>query len=269
MSIQRRIKRVSVVGMLTDFGLKDHYVGVMKGVMLSINPQLNIIDLSHDIEPHDVMNAYFLLQNSYRYFPKGTIFVVVIDPGVGSQREIICVLTAEYTFLAPDNGILSFLYRVDDVKTIYAITNRKYFLDEISATFHGRDIFAPVAAHLSLGLHPSKLGEQLHSMLRLGYSEPKVHVGGIIDGEVISIDRFGNLITNISSEYLQEKTKIELTIKGKRIEEICKFYDAKKAGELVAIIGSSGNIEVSVTRGNAAKKLRAKVGDRLQLVVPP
>lgn len=148
--------------LLTDLGLKDYYVGVIKGVILSKNRSAQIIDLSHMVEKCDIIGAYHLLQNSYRYFPNGTIFVVIIDPSVGTERKIVCVKTKNYIFLAPDNGILSFLYKVDKIQKIFQVSNSKYFLPDISSTFHGRDILAPVSVYLSLGLSINKLGRELN-----------------------------------------------------------------------------------------------------------
>ena len=250
--------------LLTDFGLKDHYVGVTKGVILAKNKNAQIIDLSHDIESQDVMGAYFLLQNSYRYFPKGTVFVVIVDPTVGSDRDIVCVRTKDYLFLAPDNGVLSFLYKVDKVEEIYNVTNTKYFLPNISNTFHGRDIFAPVAAHLSLGFSTSKLGRKGSSIKRLGTVEPSI-TDGVVEGEVVSIDKFGNLITNISKNYLEGFSDASIKVKGKTINGIIRSYAGAKGRDLLATIGSSGYVEISVNRGNAAKKLAAKVGEKVSV----
>ena len=252
----------NIVALLTDFGTRDHYVGVMKGVILSINPHVTIVDISHDIAPQDVMSAYFLLKNSHRYFPSGTIFVAVVDPEVGTHRAVLCAQTDEALYLAPDNGTLSFLAKPDRV---VQVTNRKYMLEPGSNTFHGRDIFAPVAAHLSLGLEVDKLGPPAKTILQLGCKEPEVSSEGVILGEVISIDQFGNLVTNIPADRLADFAAIEVKVAKTAIKSLSKTYGDHKKGEVIALIGSGGNLEISVVKGSAAKKLKAAAGDVIRV----
>lgn len=255
------VASANVIALITDFGLKDHYVGVMKGVILSVNPNARIIDISHDISSQDLLDAYFLLSNTYRYFPKGTIFVAIVDPGVGTDRAILAVQTNRYTFLAPDNGLLGFLQKDGTIERIVRVTNRKYFLDPISNTFHGRDIFAPVAGHLSLGVDPGALGNDVDRMERISAPSPKVTREGVIVGEIVSIDHFGNLVTNIPGDRLPAADTIEIRLGKKSIPELSKSYADGKKGELLALVGSTGNLEISVNKGNAERKTGAKVGD--------
>lgn len=198
------MRRSHIITLLTDFGNQDAYVGIMKGVIAGINPSANIIDICHTIPPHDILNGAYLLSASYQYFPKGTIHVAVVDPGVGSQRDIICVAIRDYLFLVPNNGILSFIVPEEKPKNIIRVTNTEFFLPSPSNTFHGRDIFAPVAAHLSLGIKPQQLGSKINQMEHLDIPQPEHKKTGQLEGRVIYIDRFGNLITNITQSHIEQ-----------------------------------------------------------------
>ncbi len=254
-----------VIALLTDFGLKDHYVGVMKGVILSVNVHARIIDISHDIGSQDILNAYFLLSNTYRYFPQGTVFVAVVDPGVGSDRAILAVEADRYTFLAPDNGLLGFLEKDDRIRRIVQVKNEKYFLKPLSNTFHGRDIFAPVAGHLSQGIDLLQLGPEIPRIQRIVAPAPKVTQEGVIVGEIVSIDRFGNLVSNIPGERLADADAVEVKIGKSVIRRLSLSYASAKKGELLAIVGSTGNLEISVAQGDARKKTGTKVGDGVRV----
>ncbi len=254
-------KPSGVIALLTDFGLKDHYVGVMKGVILSVNPDARIIDISHDIGSQDILDAYFLLSNTYRYFPPGTVFVAVVDPGVGSDRAVVAVRTDRYVFLAPDNGLLGFLHKDGAVERAVQVREEKFFLHPVSNTFHGRDVFAPVAAHLSRGVDLAELGPEVETIQRIRTPAPKVTKEGVIVGEVVSIDRFGNLVTNIPGDRFAGADRVEVRIGKTAIRDLSKSYAATKKGSLLAVVGSTGNLEISVNRGNAREKTRAKVGD--------
>src|SRR5262249_19353343 len=188
-------KLAGIVALLTDYGLQDPYAGVMKGALLSVNPQARIVDLTHDIPPQDVREGSRVLAAARGYFPDGTVFVAVVDPGVGSDRAIVGVETDRQVFLAPDNGLLSFLE--DSIVRMVRITEAKYFLKPVSKTFHGRDIFAPVAGHLTRGVDLARFGPPLKQLTPLEASLPRRTPDGGIQGEVVTIDRFGNLITNI------------------------------------------------------------------------
>jgi len=253
------------VALLTDFGLKDHYVGVMKGVILSVNAHARIIDLSHDIGSQDILEAYFLLSNSYRYFPAGTVFVAVVDPGVGSDRAIVAVEADRHTFLAPDNGLLGFLEKDDRIRRIVQVKNERYFLKPLSNTFHGRDIFAPVAGHLSQGIDLLALGPEIPRIQRIATPSPQVTQEGVTVGEIVSIDRFGNLVSNIPGDRLAAADAVEVRVGKSVIRRLSTSYAATKKGELLAIVGSTGNVEISINKGDARRKTGAKVGDVIRV----
>jgi S-adenosylmethionine hydrolase len=255
----------NVIALLTDFGLKDPYVGVMKGVILSVNPDARIIDLSHDLPSQGVLEAYFLLANTYRYFPKGTIFLSVVDPGVGTDRAILAVETDKYVFLAPDNGLLGFLEKDGAVRRIFRVTNRKYFLEPVSNTFHGRDIFAPAAAYLSQDVDLEELGEETKTMQRIEAPAPRTTREGVIVGEVATIDRFGNLVTNIPGSRLGPQDDVQVRVGKHLIRQFVRAYAEGKKGKAFAIVGSTGNLEIAVNQGNAQKLTGAKVGDAVRV----
>jgi len=250
-----------VVALLTDFGLRDHYAGVMKGAILSVDPEARIVDISHDVTPQDVTSAYFLLQNCFSYFPRGTLFVAVVDPGVGTDRAILAVETARHLFLAPDNGLLSFLQASERIVRIHHVRNRRLMLPQVSSTFHGRDIFAPVAGHLSKGLPVAKVGPAVKAMRTLRTAAPRVERTGVLVGEVVTIDRFGNLVTNIPVDKVRDAGKVEIRVGSRTIQELSETYAKKPKGSLVAVPGSGGTLEIAVTRGSAAKTVGAGVGD--------
>jgi len=256
----------NVVALLTDFGLRDHYVGVMKGVILSVNRHAQIVDISHDVPSQAVLEGYFLLSNTYRYFPDGTIFVAVVDPGVGTDRAILGVRTDRFTFLAPDNGILGFLEKEGTIERIVHVRNDKYFLKPVSNTFHGRDIFAPAAGHLSLGVDLSDLGPAADSMVTISPPRPKVTREGLIVGEIVSIDRFGNLVTNIPGDRLTPADSIEVRVGKHTMRKLVPSYGSGRKGEILALIGSTGTLEISVNGGDARKKTGARVGDRVKVL---
>ncbi len=263
------MKPSGVVALLTDFGLRDHYVGVVKGVILSENPEARLVDLGHDVTPQDVASAYFLLENSYSYFPEGTVFMAVVDPGVGTERQILAVRTPTHVFVAPDNGLLSFLEDRERDLEVRLVRNREWMLPKISATFHGRDVFAPVVGRLSRGEAFERVGPKAGSMRHLHASKPDVHREGVVVGEVISVDRFGNLVTNIPIGRLLEASKVEVKIAGKSIGGLSETYGKRKAGTLVALPGSGGKLEIAVARGDAAKKLGVAAGEIVRVRLVP
>jgi len=254
----------SIITLTTDFGLKDHYVGAMKGVILSINPEAVIVDITHEVPPQDVFCGAFTLRNAYGYFLRGAIHVVVVDPGVGSERKPIVVEADGNLFVGPDNGVFTFVYLESSHYRVFEITTPRFMLSKISSTFHGRDIFAPVASYLSLGVPITEMGKEVEDPVRLHIRKPEVkEKEKEVLGEVIYIDSFGNLITNISPDLLTPYSKVFI---GKRaIDRIAKSYTEVEPGELLAIEGSSGFLEVSVNRGSAAKKLDVKVGEKVLL----
>lgn len=241
------------VVLLTDFGTVDPYVGIMKGVITSINPSATIIDFTHSIKRHDIVQASFLLKKSFRFFPKEAVFVAVIDPGVGTSRQAISASADGYFFVGPDNGIFSHILDQAENKKIVRITNQKIMLTQISFTFHGRDVFAPAAAHLSSGLIGiEELGEVTDAYKKLSVPEPIIKENEII-GSVLFSDHFGNLITNIDEELLKNK-KIKIIEAGSyKINEIKNTYGESPVGTISALIGSYGTLELAVNRGSASR----------------
>lgn len=262
-------KKQSIITLITDFGLQDGYIGVMKGVMANINPSANVIDISNTIAAQDIFQAACVLNNSYNYFPKGTIHVVVVDPGVGSNRKILCLKTEDYLFLAPDNGVLSFVIEKEGSPSIREVTNGKFFLPPISNTFHGRDVFAPVAAHLSKGVNHKELGERIDKVNKIDLPKPILSTDGKLTAEIIYVDSFGNLITNVNKEVIDrmkvETERVSITMGRRRINGICSSYTDVGDNEALAIFGSSGYLEISVNLGNAGDVLKLKKGDKLIL----
>ena len=261
--------RKSVITLLTDFGTKDHYVTSMKGAILNINPRCTLIDITHHITPHDIKEGAFILGNAYSSFPKGTIHLSVVDPGVGGLRKPILLVTTNYFFVGPDNGLFTFALKREKVKKAVALTNPKYFLSPVSNTFHGRDLFAPVAAYLSLGVKPEAFGPELSSWGEFDFKKPRIREGRLI-GEILHIDAFGNLISNIDKEQLFHFVKDHSFVirVGKRtIRGLKKGYWEGKRNEAMALIGSGGFLEISVREGNAQKRLRVKKGDQVTIVI--
>ncbi len=261
------------ITLTTDFGLEDAYVGVMKGVIFSICPQVEIIDLTHEIPPQDVKKAAFVIKGAYHFFPKGTIHVVVVDPGVGSERRPLVVQTPDYFFVAPDNGVLELVYQQEQKIKVYHLNNPCFFRATISHTFHGRDIFAPVAAHLAKGISPQEMGVKISDYLRLPWPHPKMK-NGKLEGEVVYIDHFGNLITNISKEdyaiFLSKKSlqeEIRVWIKGICLNRISSHYLAVSPGNLLALWDSSDYLEIACCMGNAKQKLMVQVGEPVVIEV--
>ena len=256
-----------VITLMTDFGTSDHFVGVMKGVILNINPQVRIVDITHAIPPQDVYGAAFIVNSTCRYFPDGTIHVVVVDPGVGSRRRAIICQTDTAYFVCPDNGILSCVLGNDTAHRVVALGNADYWLSEVSNTFHGRDIFAPVAAHLSRGISLGQFGDAVHNVARLPIQIPQV-TETAIEGSVIWIDHFGNLITNLTSDILESfgiDNTFVIRAGGSEIYQLNFAYDESEKGECLAIIGSSGYLEISVNQGSAARVLGLKRDDVIEI----
>ena len=261
---------MSIITLTTDFGLADGYVGTMKGVILGIAPSVTIVDISHNIPPQDVREAAYVLYTAYPYFPPGTIHVVVVDPGVGSERRAIALRTPRATFVAPDNGVLSYVIACETVEEIVNLTNPRYHLLPVSRTFHGRDVFAPAAAYLAQGIPLTEMGEPVAEIITFALPQPQVRPGGTIVGQIIHIDRFGNLITSIKANDLPYQALLGervIEVKGKAILGIANSYAEVPPGELLAIIGSANHLEIAVSGGSAAQALDAKVGDEVVLRV--
>lgn len=242
-----------VITLLTDFGTTDYFVGAVKGAILSGNANVSLVDITHDIAPQDIEAGAFTLLAAYRTFPAGTIHVAVVDPGVGSARRPIIVAANNQFFVGPDNGIFTYIYDREPSHQIFHVTAEKYFRLDPSSTFHGRDVFAPVAAALSMGVSPEEFGPEIKDAVRLSSLETPLRI--------IHIDRFGNCVTNISREAFEGKF-VGLSINGKTINTLRSFYgDADSTEELFAIWGSAGFLEISVSGGSAARILDAKRGD--------
>ena len=259
----------SIITLLTDFGLKDTYVAQMKGVILSISPETKIVDITHQIPPQDILQASYLLSTATKHFPKDTIHVVVVDPGVGSQRKAIAILTKKSLLIGPDNGVLTLVAEEEGITKIVQITNKKYMLNKISKTFHGRDIFAPAAAFLSKGIKLSDLGPELDSqdIEYLPFLKAKI-IGKKIVGQIIHIDRFGNAVTNITKTITEKLGVnygdiiiIKINKKPKIEKRICfkPTFSQVNKGETIALINSDDKIELSVNQGSAEKALELKV----------
>jgi S-adenosylmethionine hydrolase len=256
---------VSLITLTTDFGLADSYVGVMKGVILGIDPMATIVDISHDIAPQDVREAAYVIYTAYPYFPSNTIHVVVVDPGVGSQRRAIALRAGRACFVAPDNGVLSYVLAREGMKEAVNLTSSRYHRPTISHTFHGRDIFAPVAAHLARGVPLTELGEPLTEMTTFPLPQPQVFPDGKVVGHVLHIDRFGNLILDVREGVCALGEGLVLEAAGHRIQGLGRTFADAPAGELVAYIGSSGHLEIALREGNAAQLLDMKRGDKVLL----
>jgi S-adenosyl-L-methionine hydrolase (adenosine-forming) len=267
----------AIITLTTDFGLDDAYVAAMKGVILDINPGATIVDISHSIEPQNIRQGAFVFSTAYTYFPQDSVHLVVVDPGVGGPRRAIILETENAIFVAPDNGVLSHVIQASARKRIsrptlmklppeiqaFEITNSKYWRHPVSSTFHGRDIFAPVAAHISLGKPLNELGQAIASVNVFPPSRPKPDADGNLIGHILHIDHFGNLITDIASQDLPSG-KFSIEVAGRRISSLSQSYEP--AQELLALIGSSGRLEIALKGGCAARLLGSKVSDVLRLV---
>jgi S-adenosylmethionine hydrolase len=254
-----------LITLTTDFGGESPYIAAMKGVILGLNPLARIIDLSHQIPPQDVRFAAFFLRASIPYFPPEVIHVVVVDPGVGTHRALLYVEVDGHRLLAPDNGCWTELIKAGTrPPTVFRLTERRFWRPTVSSTFHGRDIFAPVAAHLSLGEEPRNLGPPFDDWVRLEIPAPIIEPDRLT-GEVIFIDHFGNLITNIPGEAFarMQDRPAQIMVSDREVSRRVRAYDEVEEGALVALVSSSDLMEVAVTGGSAEKKLGAKVGSRV------
>jgi hypothetical protein len=256
-----------IITLLTDFGTADHYAGAMKGVMMCICPDAQLLDISHDVTPFAIPEAAYTLAESWRMFPKGTIHVVVVDPGVGSARRPILAEAGGHFFVAPDNGVLSMVLDAVPEYSIREITATEYFRQPVSRTFHGRDIFAPVAAHLAAGVPPANFGERIDDAVRLGFGKPVRTAEGNWLGMVLKIDWFGNIVTNFNAEAFSwvREQPFELRVGSGSVRLYCSSYAAAPAGEVFAITGSGGYLEVSANEGSAAKMLGVEPGAPVEL----
>ena len=269
----------AIITLTTDFGLADAYVAAMKGVILGINPEVKLIDICHSIKPQNVSQAAFVLSTAYQFFPERTVHVVVVDPGVGTERRAIILRTPLADFVAPDNGVLSYVIPQSSARPVsvnrqqielpleleaVAITKPEFWRSPVSSTFHGRDIFAPVASRLSLGSPPEDFGEAITSLTILPLTHPYWAQDDVLVGHILHIDNFGNLITNIRSEGLP-KQAITVEVGNQSISGLSRTYE--EGDGLLALIGSSGYLEISLKGGNAGTFLGAEVGSEVKITL--
>jgi S-adenosylmethionine hydrolase len=258
-----------VLTLTTDFGLQDGFVGTMKGVIWSICPSAQIADISHAIAPQNVLEGALVLWRAYTFFPAGTVHVAVVDPGVGTPRRALATRLGEYYFVGPDNGLFTPIY-VEAEKNgwpleIVHLTNRRYFLVEVSRTFHGRDIFAPVGAHLANGVLLTELGTAISDPVRLTLPKPERTRTGW-RAHVMAVDHFGNLATDLPAAALAEPARVTFALHGKEVRGLVTSYGERGPGELVALVDSRNYIELAVVNGSAAQVLQARVGDVVEVV---
>jgi S-adenosylmethionine hydrolase len=262
-----RTTKSSIVTLTTDFGASDHFVAAMKGVILQINPKAQMVDVTHEIRPFEITEGAFVLNETWRWYPKGTVHVAVVDPGVGSDRRPILVEADGQFLVGPDNGLFSMVYESAQRFAVRHLTAEKYFRKPVSRTFHGRDIFAPVAAHLSAGVRPGSFGKKIPDPVRLAVLKPNRMARRIWSGSVLKVDRFGNLITNYHiSEFGSIRTHaFEVTCGLERINRLALSYSETEPGELFVIVGSSGYLEVGANQDSAARRLGCGAGAPVDL----
>ncbi|MEW6108311.1 MAG: SAM-dependent chlorinase/fluorinase [Nitrospirota bacterium] len=259
-----------LITLTTDFGYDDPFVGMMKGVILKINPLANIVDLTHGIRQYDIREAAYTIGMSYDFFPKKTIHIVVVDPGVGSGRRPVIVMTDHHYFIGPDNGVFSHIYsQSHETLSVFHITSEHYFLSSGGGTFHGRDIFAPVAAWISRGVNIPNFGEHITDYHKIPLPFPQVS-DNALKGEVILIDKFGNSITNIKAADIEKLygagsiSILKILLKGKEIP-LKKFYSQAEDRGVYSLINSTGYLEFFIYRGNASSEYNISVGDKVEL----
>ena len=262
--------RQAIITLVTDFGAQDYFVGAMKGVILSLNPDATIIDITHEIPPQDIQAAAFNLLSCYADFPAGTIHVAVVDPGVGSNRHALMIECTNQFFVGPDNGLFSWIIEREGNGSAWQITKEQFFRKPVCSTFHGRDVFAPVAAALSTGTPPKDFGPPLENLVTLASLSPRT-TADAIEGSIIHIDRFGNCVTNFTAEHIKEErvaAGAKLIVNDKQIDSFRRIFadqDGAK-NELIALVGSAGFVEIAVQNASAAATLSAKRGDSVLLV---
>ena len=247
-----------IITLTTDYGTGDHLVGVLKGVILKINPEVTIVDITHEVTPFDLLDGALAIASAYSYFPPRTIHVVIVDPGVGTERRPLLVSGQNQYFIAPDNGVLSGVFDKEQNFLVRHLTSEHYFLQPVSKTFHGRDVFAPVAGWLSKHWQPGSMGEDITDFKRFALPKPK-EADGALKGVVLKVDSFGNLMTNFRAEDLpaeaSEKGELKLQVGAHPVHRLVSTFASGNAGETVAFLGSSGYLEIAVNKGNASKNL--------------
>lgn len=255
-----------IITLTTDFGLSDPFVGIMKGVIFSIAPNVQLVDVSHDIQSYDILEGACVLESAYRYFPPSTIHLVIVDPGVGSTRRPLAAWTKDYIFVGPDNGVLSLVLKPDPaerIPAVYHITNASLFQNPVSRTFHGRDIFAPVAAHLARGALIDSVGPRIVDFIKKAIPQPRPHGENSLLATIVRIDKYGNILTNLRLADLGEDFCIH--IGDVDVTRICSSYAGADPGEFFAIEGSAGYVEVAMNQGSAAEKLQIRRGAEIEV----
>ena len=266
---------MSIITLLTDFGTRDEYVGLMKGVILSISPASTIVDITHQIDSRDTVQTAFAIHSVYRYFPAGSVHLIVVDPGVGTSRALLASEMKGHFFVAPDNGVLTLLFNEDNVTSLIRITNSKYFLASVSQTFHGRDIIAPVGAHITRGVALTKLGSAMDpaDAVWLDNLQPQTLDSGEIVGRIVAADHFGNLVSNIDVQTLTaarrfgQDSRILIKIGSHVICGMTETYGSGRSNTPLALIGSRGYLEIAIKNGNAAQVLDARKGDAVRVII--
>jgi S-adenosylmethionine hydrolase len=254
-----------MITLTSDFGLKDPYVAEMKGAILTINPNANIIDITHGVEKFNIRMGAFMLASAVPYFPKGTVHLAVVDPGVGTERRAILVQTKQGFFVGPDNGILILAAQNQGIEHMYQLDNPKFMLPKVSSTFHGRDVFAPAAAHLDKGLKPSEFGPEINDATTPEFASVKRRNGSLI-GEVLHVDGFGNLITNINQNEMAQAKTVNVKLQNLSLNlTFGKTYAHAKPQQPIALIGSHGFLEIALNQDSAAEKFHAKAGDKIEV----
>ena len=247
-----------IITLTTDYGTNDHLVGTMKGVILKINPDVTIVDITHNVTAYDLLDGALAIGSAYAYFPPKTVHVVVVDPGVGTERRPLLVSAQNQYFIAPDNGVLSMIYEREDNVVVRHATAEHYFLQPVSKTFHGRDIFAPIAAWLSKGWQTASMGEEITDYKKFALPKPKA-ADGVAKGIVMRVDAFGNLITNFRIEDLPESAltngEVKFQVGNQAVSRMVPTFASGEAGEPVAYLGSTGYVEIAVNKGNASRTL--------------
>ena len=266
--------RRPVITLLTDFGHQDPFVGIMKGVILSLCPEAVLVDLCHETVAYDILGGSFIFHLAVRFFPMGTIHVAVVDPGVGGPRRPILARIDNHLYVAPDNGLLSFPMACGSVGEVRAIMAGEYMLHPVSATFHGRDVFAPVAGHLASGVPPEKFGPEIGDPVRLAIPRPRRDPAGSLTGQVMWIDRFGNCITNIRRRDIEEFAGgrvggLRIVLGGRPLGELVQFYGEAGPGGRGAIVGSSDHLELFSNQGNLARQWGVAPGSPVRLELTP
>ena len=261
-----------IVTLTTDFGLNDHFVGTLKGVILNIVPAANIVDICHSVQAFDILDGALALAQSYAYFPARTVHLVVVDPGVGSARRPIIATSEMHNFVAPDNGVLSLMYAREQRLSVRHITSEHYFVQPVSNTFHGRDIFAPVAAYLAKGVDQEKFGEEVTDYVRFNAPKPKAVDATSMRGVVLRVDRFGNLITNFTPQdapalFQADVPPFKMVVGKREVTSMRTNYAEGAPGELFAIVGSMGFIEIAANRGSASQTAGAVKGSEVLLAL--